>query len=60
VNTYLNLFKLIEVFPSIILSGFAAAKLNKNRKGIRETKKIDTELHSLLTTPFPGIKANVD
>ncbi len=25
---------------------------------IRETTKIDTELHTLLTTPFPGIKAN--
>jgi hypothetical protein len=59
VYQYRNLNLLIDAYPSLILSGVCITKLHKNRKKIREIVKYDSELETLLTKPFPGLKSEI-
>ncbi len=58
VYVYLNVYKLIHDFPTIMLSGLGVTQLSQKRKKIYEAVKSDDILYHLLTTPFEGINYN--
>jgi hypothetical protein len=57
---YINLVKLIEQFPSLILSGYGVSKLHQKRNLIRDAAKTDQELNQVLTSGFNGIRAKIN
>jgi hypothetical protein len=51
--------KLIQEFPSLILSGYGVTILHQKRNLIRDAAKTDQELNQVLTSGFNGIRADI-